>query len=283
MSVIAIPPQPAAPSAGWGFRVSCNRDESRSRPAGQGPAWHALGVKPGSKAKRAQWPKDPAGGGTWIAASDRGLVLCLLNLNPEHPLALPPPGALTSRGLVIPSLIGCESVNEAIEGVRRLDLDSFAPFRFVAIESGADGPVVSDAAWDRRELKVTARVALPACFVSSGLGDHRVLGRLDLFREMLGQPGMLDAAGQAKLVRQQDLFHKHVWPNAPELSVQMSRRDARTVSRTIVEVRPSKVGPRVTMQYAPIPVPAAEAQRLAAERAAARTVALPLLGLPAPA
>jgi len=46
----------------------------------------------------------------------------------------------------------------------------------------------------------------------------------------------------------QDAFHTHQWPDRPEISVFMERSDARTVSRTRVEV-----GPRaVTMRYEPI-------------------------------
>jgi len=50
----------------------------------------------------------------------------------------------------------------------------------------------------------------------------------------------------------QDRFHAHSWPDRPELSVLMSRADARTVSITAVEVLPGHGLPSVTMAYTPV-------------------------------
>jgi hypothetical protein len=42
--------------------------------------------------------------------------------------------------------------------------------------------------------------------------------------------------GQAATPDAQDAFHRHAWPDQLHLSVCMSRADARTVSRTCVEL-----------------------------------------------
>ncbi len=71
--------------SGAGFRLVSNRDELRTRPPCEAPKVRTL-----ESGARAIWPADRLAGGTWIAASDRGLALTLLNGNPADPVALPP-------------------------------------------------------------------------------------------------------------------------------------------------------------------------------------------------
>lgn len=214
---------------GGGYRVVCNRDESRERPASVAPQWREM--LDAGRAVRALWPTDPQGGGTWIAASDRGLVLSLLNLNPcpaVGPTAPSPASrGLASRGLVIPELIWAADATAAIARLRRLDLSDYAGFRLIAVSPGQGGPQVIEARWDRADLSVLTHDVAPACFTSSGLGDHLVRDRLSLFDQMV-RPSPTPAA--------QDRYHRHEWPDRPELSVMMSREDARTVSVTTIDM-----------------------------------------------
>ncbi|MFN0011472.1 MAG: NRDE family protein [Phycisphaerales bacterium] len=217
---------------GGGFRVVMNRDEERTRPPALPPRWHEL---PGGK--RAIWPVDPSGGGTWIAAAQGGggaggLVCCLLNGNPREPPPLPAPARALSRGLIIPTVIGEADAPAAISAAASMELDRFPPFRLVAVDAG---PRVVDLRWDGRAC-VRSETSSAACFVSSGLGDHLAADRLPLFAEMVGRsPG---AAAQ-------DAFHRHSWPGRERVSVMMRRDDARTVSVATVTV----VSGRVEMDY----------------------------------
>ncbi|MBL0921791.1 MAG: NRDE family protein [Phycisphaerales bacterium] len=214
-----------------GYRLVTNRDEQRSRPVGLPPSAQ---VRHG---RRWLWPKDGLAGGSWIGASDSGLTLCILNLNPTPRPALPPREALTSRGLLIPGLARCRDAEEAMALLAERRLDAFAPFRLVAIDLSS----IAVARWDRTRLVAERSALRPMCLTSSGLGDDLVGERLELFEERLR------AEGPTR--RMQDAFHAHVWPDRPHLSVWMSRPDARTVSRTEVEV----IGPepaRVEMRYA---------------------------------
>jgi hypothetical protein len=228
-----------------GLRVVCNRDESRDRTAALPPAWRTLDSQ---SPARAIWPIDPDAGGTWIAASDRGLVLSLLNLNPcpsVGPTAVSPAArGLVSRGLIIPELIHAADAAGAMEALRRIDLRDFAAFRLVAFQLSGDAPDAQpesvEASWDRTQLRITPRTPGAACFTSSGLGDHLVTSRLGLFDEMVRAAPSRDA---------QDRYHRHVWPDRPHLSVMMSREDARTVSVTTVEVARSGARTVVDMRY----------------------------------
>lgn len=202
-----------------GFRLVTNRDERRTRPPALSPRVRVFGDR------QALSPTDPQAGGTWVAATDAGLALTVLNGNPSPMPELPPKNILVSRGLIIPSVATASSLSEVVSLTENLPLERLAPFRLVA----CDGRTVVEAWWARESLSLSRRPVAPACWASSGLGDHLVQARLPLFREMV--------EGAGATPESQDAFHRHRWPDQPRLSVLMEREDARTVSRTTVEVR----------------------------------------------
>jgi hypothetical protein len=240
-TISIIPLESGVSPIGSGFRIVCNRDESRRRPPAAHPRWRSIGDGPG----RAVWPMDLQAGGTWIAASESGLALSLLNLNPIPPVNLRGHGKLRSRGLVIPHLLGAGSLAAVAGELSRMRLRHYAPFRLVGVEPPASGDLlVLEARWDRTRLDIAWHAGLPSCFVSSGLGDALVAPRLDLFEDMVVCPG----AGPER----QDEFHRHTWPDRPGLSVLMTRADARTVSITTLEVMGAGTMARVEMAYEPV-------------------------------
>ncbi len=227
LTLIQLPPAP-----GPGVRIACNRDESVHRPPALGPQIRIAGRH------HFVMPVDPVSNGTWIGVSDAGLVAVLLNAYPAgaDEEALPSAADLTSRGTIIPGLLASEQFDEMLERAGRLDANRFAPFRLVL----ADQSEVAELHWARPApaLKSRTRLIDPVMFTSSGLGDARVDGpRRRLF------DGWFHAA--ADWPAQQDAFHRHQWPDAPELSVCMNRADARTVSHTVVEIGPDDV----TLRY----------------------------------
>lgn len=215
-----------------GLRIVCNRDEKRSRPAASVPREQRQGQR------RALYPLDPAGGGTWIAASDAGVVLLLLNVNESSSASGTAEGPQRrSRGLIIPSLLHLGGVDEMVQACLRLRAAQFKPFRLAITSAGGAVVLHSDGVVIRCIGAVLPkRVAM---LTSSGLGDHLVEPpRRALFETMLGD-GLHSAA-------RQDAFHRHHWIDRPHLSVQMSREDARTVSRTVIELKHDQI----KMQYA---------------------------------
>jgi hypothetical protein len=199
-----------------GYRLATNRDEKRSRPRAEGPASHSIG------ATRALWPTDTLAGGSWVAVADSGLTLSIQNVNPTPPVQLPP--ALVSRGVIIPKVVCAGSAEAAIVRLKRMTLDAHAPFRLVAV----DEREIVEARWDRSRLEIARRPLEPACFVTSGLGDALAAPRVGLWELFLTEHGPTAAM--------QDEYHRHYWPDRPEISVMMSREAARTVSTTSVEV-----------------------------------------------
>lgn len=215
-------------------RVICNRDERRSRPTALPPREHVL------ESGWALFPVDPEGGGTWIGANNHGVVAALLNRTDDHePLAAVAP---TSRGAIIPRALAASSIDEAVRVAERLAPDAFAPFRLVLVQGHALCTVVGGGGAAARVHAGLLRG--PRLFASSSLGDSRVEPpRRQLFAQML--------AAEARPLVAQAALHRHQWRDQRAISVLMIREDARTVSRTQVEVDFGSA--RVLMRYEAIP------------------------------
>jgi hypothetical protein len=213
------------------IRLACNRDELRSRPAALPPRIQQCGPH------RAVLPVDPTSGGTWVAVNAAGLALALLNVNAKKgPSATP--AAAQSRGKIIPALLHADTPLSAAFSALRLDPAQYAPFRLLLVNRRGGVEVHSDGT--RIRLVVRIGLGRPRFFTSSGLGDQVVEGpRRQLFGEFFDRPG--------DWLARQDAFHRHRWPDRPHLSVCMDRRDARTVSHTVVCLGPD----RVTLTYHP--------------------------------
>jgi hypothetical protein len=218
-----------------GVRVVCNRDESRLRPAARPPELRQLG------SHRVLMPVDPVAEGTWIAASDAGLIAVLMNLYvtqaDAEPDPLLPPIRKVSRGTVIPTVLAADDLKSAIKLAERLHVSHYEPFRLILL----DGQRVSETLWSASMFSVgdANPIAEPLLYTSSGLGDDLVATpRRELFEEMVVYTADRRPA--------QDAFHRHQWPDRQFASVWMTRPEARTQSITWVELD----GQCVKMRYA---------------------------------
>jgi len=200
-----------------GFRLMCNRDERVDRV----PALAPFPVR--VEGRRAVLPIDPLGGGTWIGANDAGLVAVLLNRHAPSATVRSSTRRRVSRGAIIPPLLGAASMGQALEKLRRVDPLLFEPFRLVLVQRRAIVMVTSDGLC----AHVHEHLRHPVAFASSSQGDAFVEPlRRSVFERLLTRHDALTA---------QALFHRHCWPARPDVSVLMTRTDACTVSRTIVD------------------------------------------------
>jgi hypothetical protein len=188
-----------------------NRDERRLRPLASPPAVHAVGDG------LAIWPRDPVSDGTWIAATNAGLALAVLNVDGHRRSA-----ERLSRGLIIPRFAACRTVDQLLRAWDGLDTSAFAPFRLRAL--------TRDALVTCHSLERGAQVTRPGrahLWASSSLGDVPAeLARRELFSSLLATESDPWAA--------QTRLRRHAWPDRRHLSVMMSRVDACTVSQTEV-------------------------------------------------
>jgi Transport and Golgi organisation 2 len=203
-----------------GFRLSCNRDERRDRATALPPSLHDL------MHRTAIFPVDPTGGGTWVGVNDVGLAAAMLNrtIDPA-PRTLETPRR--SRGLIIPDLLVCASLTHAVERSAGLTPRDFDRFRLVMAQNARVAVVTSDGKALSVEVSTLDR---PMMLTSSSLGDDLVeRPRRKLFdRLFVGEERSWLAA--------QSRFHRHQWRSHRNVSVMMERDDARTVSRTVVDV-----------------------------------------------
>jgi hypothetical protein len=208
-----------------GVRLVCNRDEKRTRARALSPRVQEVG------GRRVLFPIDPDGGGTWVGVNSSGLVAAVLNRTaPVESSSFAPRTAhqMKSRGAIVPHVLASATLDAAIERTETLSRIPFAPFRLVLLRHRALW-IVTGGGDDSLAIE---RSPLLASFVvaSSSLGDRLVEApRRALFGELASKhPGSpLEA---------QAAFHAHRWPARPEISVVMSRRDARTVSRTQIDI-----------------------------------------------
>jgi hypothetical protein len=175
-------------------------------------------------------PLDPQSGGTWIGANSAGLVLALLNKAPTPP---PPPLASPlSRGTIIPQLLAHASVGAAAAVVGELPLGRFEPFQLLLLDLGGWATIQ----WDGQAFTLGEKAAVvrPVLLTSSNLGDALVAhSRRALFERCFNVIRPWESV--------QDTFHRHQWPEQPELSVCMRRPDSGTLSQTIIQLEPTGV------------------------------------------
>ena len=203
-----------------GFRLMCNRDEQRKRAAALAPTRHVLanGV--------AVYPIDPVGGGTWVGVNDAGIAAALLNRTVK-PGAVNLTPRLRSRGLIVPALLQCRTLRDAMDVAASVDVAAFNPFRLVVVQPMTATVFASDGA------SLTAQSinpSKPCVLTSSSLGDRRVeKPRAELFERLV-------VRHKGDVLDGQERFHAHRWRARGAISVTMERLDARTVSRTTISV-----------------------------------------------
>ena len=205
----------------------CNRDERIARTPALSPAWQTTGVR------SMLAPIDTEGGGTWIGVNDAGIVAVLLNRS----ISLQRPGMRT-RGDIVPRLLAADTLQRLVEGARGIDPFAFNPFRAVALHGR--GLVI--AASDGARLTIdTWMLDAARMFTSSSLGDDEAeRRRAPLFATLVERA--------RDPLRGQRAFHDHRWRACPAFSVRMARGDARTVSRSVIDLRSD----RVTFTYEPL-------------------------------
>ena len=194
-----------------GYELLCNRDEKHLRSVAQPPA-----------IVEGEWlrfvaPRDPDGGGTWLAVNERALCVTLLNVydsactQPSHPI---------SRGTLVWSLAGsAATARQAAEQLRHTSLEEFAPFTLALLD--LTETIVCQ--WDRTSLQIRDRIAdalLPLTSSSYETDDVCANRRRDYLRRTANSRTM------AELL---DFDTSHgAWPSA--YTTYMHRADAATVS-----------------------------------------------------
>lgn len=235
-----------------GYDLLVNRDELRSRPRAEPPALRRIA------GREVLAPRDPLGGGTWVAVNDAGVGITLLN---GHRPAVRRRGRPVSRGLLVRRLAALASAEEIAGAVAGSDLESFRPFELLALDGSGPGVILR---WDG--LILSQCPAPPrGGLASSSLEPQRIPDRrLAILWESCGEGSW--ELGELLA------FHRSHAPARGPVSPCMHRRDALTVSQSWIRVRSGEIGMTYT-DGPPCTTAAGAPLRLAGGRAAAEAAA----------
>ncbi len=205
-----------------GYQVFFNRDELRSRQPGLPPsAASQTGVKYLA-------PTDADAGGTWIAANEFGLTVCLLNLYLED--RPQPPGHYQSRGHLVRQLAGLTTLEEISTDLRDRDKTVLRSFSLLGFGTGR---AVGLWQWDGQSLSASVPDTMPIS--SSSFETARAIAsRQQVWRQQRPE-------GVARTAADHLAFHRCELPEPGPFAPAMSRPDARTVSLTQVVVNATEV------------------------------------------
>lgn len=212
-----------------GYEIFFNRDESRLRGRAEPPDRRTAG--------ESRWlaPRDPDGGGTWIAANEHAVTVALLNRYREASLRPVPKERRRSRGLLVLDLASSESLDAVETGLRAQELDRYPAFTLLAA-GPHDG--IRTFTWNGETLRGPDAARPPLS--SSGFDAEGAAAARESLWQELREKG-LDESREEILA-----LHRSHSPSKGALSPCMHRLEARTVSLTHVAVTPE----RVAMAYA---------------------------------
>lgn len=207
------------------FILTSNRDETTLRKPADFPYSKSF------HDKNIVYPKDGAAGGTWVAASDTNVVMCLLNGAFEKHKHEPP--YRMSRGLMLMEAIECIRPEEFI---KNFDFQGIEPFTLLMIYKEGVRKFI-EFRWDGANKYITMKDTYkPYIWSSSTLYTKEVQEKREaLFQEWLKKNPSPDVFA----IRD---FHTQKDPKDPANSFLMKRdKGLQTVSTTSIELKANKV------------------------------------------
>lgn len=220
------------PLSSGSFLLTQNRDESPQRPAAVFPAREERGNR------QLLFPKDPAGGGSWIATDEISRLVCIMNGGTgQHQ---PDPPYRMSRGQVLLDAAATPSFREFAS---QYPLEGIEPFTLLFFEQDA----IQELKWDARQKhRNTYDPAQPHIWSAPQLytpEQHRL--RENWFKEWLAaKPGADHSAAENPAFTPEAAleFHIHGGDGNPEHSLLLNRNGlVKTTSITQAIVRQGSI------------------------------------------
>lgn len=207
-----------------GYQLLCNRDERHTR----GPASAPLIQTRAGVAFVA--PIDSSEGGTWLAANQFGLTLCLLNRYQACPSE--PAQTYRSRGLLVLDLIAATTTEEVSRRLARIEQTPYQPFTLLGLQPGEASFLVE---WTGQQLGLISPAEARRPLTSSSFETEQVIeSRQRQFGQLVAAAGELNA----ELLYH---YHRSHAPVRGAYSTCMHRPDAATVSFSWVKVTEAQI------------------------------------------
>jgi hypothetical protein len=199
-----------------GYELFFNRDERVSRSRAELPSIQQV--------DEVQYlsPTDADAGGTWIAANQFGITVCLLNHYEFEQIVTYK--QWTSRGEIVRSFATTKDLAVVEQRFFQLDLEDYRAFRMFVIDRDGSNRLC---VWDGHKARIEVNVATPKSS-SSVDAKHVKSLRKQLFREM----DLHNSKDSSHFIK----YHSSHVPTMSMDSVCMHREDANTVSFSHVKV-----------------------------------------------
>ncbi len=204
------------PKTNGDFILTSNRDESPNRTTIP-PEFYDLNNT------RLLFPKDELAGGTWIGASDKKRLICLLNGGFEA--HVPKKNYRLSRGVIVKDLLAVKNVVAEIDSI---DLKGIEPFTIILVEFSKDLKLY-ELVWDGKNKYFSEKELKPIIWSSSLLYSKEIkLKRENWFSEFIVND---------KNPTENDVlsFHKNGGEGNEKSNVVMNRGFVRTKSITLFQ------------------------------------------------
>ena len=204
-----------------GYELFFNRDERLSRRRALLPT-----VQRGDAVDYIS-PTDSDAGGTWIAANQYGVTVCLLNHYQFEQIETYK--KWISRGEMVRSFSNTTDMVSAERNFNTLDLGDYRAFRMFMVDRHGDSRLF---VWDGHSARIERNVSTPKS--SSSVDSKNVKAkRKKLFADL----NLIDSKQAADYIN----YHASHLPSRSKDSVCMHREDAKTVSLSHVNVTSSGV------------------------------------------
>ncbi|NQY30461.1 MAG: NRDE family protein [Flavobacteriaceae bacterium] len=197
------------------FMLISNRDEAVNRKTTPPKQYEDNGIS-------FVYPKDEVAGGTWIGASSKNRLLCLLN------------GAFVkhdrkscykkSRGVIVKELL---EIDDVFIEINKYDFSGVEPFTLLIVDWNSELKLI-ELIWDGTNTQITDLPLEPKIWSSSTLYNSEMKEfRQRWFQEYLSQNG----SSSEELL----YFHEHYGVGDPMLDLKIDRGLLKTVSITMFE------------------------------------------------
>ncbi|MFW5688938.1 MAG: NRDE family protein [Spirochaetota bacterium] len=209
----------ASPS---GYHLFMNRDELSTRGEAIPPSVH----REGDVSYVA--PIDSDAGGTWIAANEHGVTVCLLNYFPPG-FSWSSGEEYTSRGKLVTDLIAHRSAAEVTAALLRMDVTRYRPFTLFTMGGGS---VPRRHRWNGSGFLETRDAPAPPLASSGFDRDAVIAARTTTYSQIVG-----DQPTPELLAR----YHRSHLPERGPYSVCAHRDDGGSRSLTHVNVDENRI------------------------------------------
>lgn len=165
-----------------GLTFTSNRDEHYKRPASKPPIIHHL------HNQDVIYPEDSLAHGTWIAASERGRLACVLNGAFTKHQHMPP--YRKSRGLIVLDVFKYKHNQEFIN---QINLENIEPFTLILVD--INKKELFDFRWDGTTKHIKALNFNENYIWSSSTlySEENIISRQGLFRDFLQNSSVVSA------------------------------------------------------------------------------------------